>query len=388
MTDKKKVLIVGSGAKEYALVKRFLSCGAEVFAAPGNAHTEELCTCADIREDKPQELLEFALKNSINLTVASSGIAVKSDIADVFNSNGQLIFAPEAADFALSKSAGKKFMHKSNIPTPKFGIFEKQSLALDYLKTSNYPVVIRTDYEQLACPSFSIAKTFAEDLFMGNPDNIIIEDYVYGHDFTFYVITDGYYALPIASAANYKFMPESGLLTEGVGTFVPDYKVPQSVEENIMQNVLSRTPAGYRGILGINCVLKEDNKFVVLGFEPFFGEHNCEAILNLIDENLYTLFEACAAGAFADDYDCIRMSDNSSVSCMLFASYGGKPVTGLDLVEDFTVLGAEKSLTAKGKTFLLTRTAGTLSRACKNLYEDIDLIRYDGKKYCRDICRI
>ena len=95
---------------------------------------------------------------------------------------------------------------------------------------------------------------------------------------------------------------------------------------NLMQNVVARvldslqkkeTP--YLGILGIDCVLTDDNQYVVLDFKPFLSDHDAEAVLNLIDENLLTLFEACAVGSFADDYEKIEVSDNSSVSCVISA---------------------------------------------------------------------
>ncbi len=408
MNKRKKVLIVGNSAKEYALIKKFKNYDCEIFVAPGNSAIAEIAQCVDIREENVQELLEFVLENGIDLTVCSSEIAIKNDIAGLFQANEQLIFAPTqaASAFALSRSAGKKFLYKLRIPTPRFAIFDKPPLALDYLKTASMPQVIRSDEnsntaDRLVCTTFISSKTFVEDLFCRNENKVVLEDYVFGHEFTFYVITDGYSALPLASVANYKFMENGngGILTAGVGAFTPDYKISKETEDELMKNVvarvleaLQRKETPYLGILGIDCVLTNDGRFVTLDFKPFLSDHDAEAVLNLVDENLLTLFEACAFGSFADDYDKIEVSDNASVSCVISSRLEGKIIKGLELAEaDISHFGIRKNQyleyeTIRGKNFVLTKTAKTLSGARKKLYEDIEVISFEGKKYRTDIC--
>ena len=404
----KKVLIVGASAKEYALVQKFKNYDCEIFVAPGNSAIKDIAQCVDIREDKPQEILEYVLENAIDLTIASSEIAIKNDISGLFQANGQMIFAPTAksANFALSRSASKRFLYKSHIPTPRFGIFDKPQLAIDYLKNAQMPQVIRADetsnsHDRLVCTTFTNAKTFVEDLFCKNEEKVVLEDYVYGHEFTFYVVTDGYSAIPLGTVANYKFMEdgEGGILTTGIGAFVPNYKISKEIEENLMKNVilnsleiLQRKETPYLGILGIDGVLKEDGHFVILDFKPFLSDHDTQAVLSLVDENLLVLFEACAVGSFADDYETIKLSNNSSVSCVISSRIAGKPINGIDLVEsEITPFAISKNKyleyeTILGKNLVLTKTASTLSRARQGLYEDVELLDFDGKKYRTDIC--
>lgn len=404
----KKILIVGNSAKEYALARKLATYDCEIFVIPGNSSVNDIAKCVDIREDKVQEILEFVLENAIDLTVVSSEIAIKNDIASVFQANEQLIFAPSAqsASFALSRSVGKRFLYKLRIPTPRFAIFDKLQLAVDYLKTANMPQVIRTDEnlntaDRLVCSTFINAKTFVEDLFSRDEKKVVLEDYVYGHEFTFYAVTDGYSALPLMTVANYKFMENGngGILTSGTGAFAPDYKVSKDIETSIMNDVvvkvlqaLERKGTPYLGILGIDCVLMPDGQYVVLNFKPFLSDHDADAVLNLVDENLLNLFAACAVGSFADDYEKLNVSDNSSVSCVVSSRQEGKVIKGLDLVDsDIAHFGVKQNKyleyeTIKGKNFVLTRTAKTLSRARKHLYEDIEVIKFDGKKYRNDIC--
>lgn len=408
MDKKKKVLIVGNSAKEYALVKKFKSYDCDIFVLSGNSAISELTECVDIREENVQEILEYVLENAIDLTIVTSEVAIKNNIAELFQTNNQLIFCPTAqsAQFTLSRSAGKRFLYKLRIPTPRFGIFDKLPLAIDYLKNAPMPQVIRADEnsnsaDRLVCTTFAASKTFVEDLFNKDENKVVLEDYVYGHEFTIYVVTDGYSALHLATVANYKFAEDGdgGILTSGVGAYTPDYKISSDIENSVMQNVVERVLASlqrketpYLGVLGIDCVLTTDGNFVTLDFKPFLSDHDAEAVLNLVDENLLTLFEACAVGSFADDYEKIDVSDNSSVSCVISSRKKGEIIKGLELVEsDITHFATTKNKyfeyeTVEGKTLVLTKTAKTLSRARKHLYEDVELISFSGKKCRNDIC--
>ena len=408
MDKKKKVLIVGNSAKEYALVKKFKNYDCDIFVLSGNSAISELAECVDIREENVQEILEYVLENAIDLTIVTSEVAIKNNIAELFQTNNQLIFCPTAqsAQFTLSRSAGKRFLYKLRIPTPRFGIFDKLPLAIDYLKNAPMPQVIRADEnsnsaDRLVCTTFAASKTFVEDLFNKDENKVVLEDYVYGHEFTIYVVTDGYSALHLATVANYKFAEDGdgGILTSGVGAYTPDYKISSDIENSVMQNVVERVLASlqrketpYLGVLGIDCVLTTDGNFVTLDFKPFLSDHDAEAVLNLVDENLLTLFEACAVGSFADDYEKIDVSDNSSVSCVISSRKKGEIIKGLELVEsDITHFATTKNKyfeyeTLEGKTLVLTKTAKTLSRARKHLYEDVELISFSGKKCRNDIC--
>lgn len=408
MDKKKKVLIVGNSAKEYALVKKFKNYDCDIFVLSGNSAISELAECVDIREENVQEILEYVLENAIDLTIVTSEVAIKNNIAELFQTNNQLIFCPTAqsAQFTLSRSAGKRFLYKLRVPTPRFGIFDKLPLAIDYLKNAPMPQVIRADEnsnsaDRLVCTTFATSKTFVEDLFNKDENKVVLEDYVYGHEFTIYVVTDGYSALHLATVANYKFAEDGdgGILTSGVGAYTPDYKISSDIENSVMQNVVERVLASlqrketpYLGVLGIDCVLTTDGSFVTLDFKPFLSDHDAEAVLNLVDENLLTLFEACAVGSFADDYEKIDVSDNSSVSCVISSRKKGEIIKGLELVEsDITHFATTKNKyfeyeTVEGKTLVLTKTAKTLSRARKHLYEDVELISFSGKKCRNDIC--
>lgn len=413
----KKVLIIGHSAREYTLAEKFskLDEVAEVFVAPGNDAMKEFCTVVDIRESNVQELLEFALENAIDLTIASSELAIKNDITSLFQQHQQMIFAPtkESANICLSKTNGKKFMYKTRIPCPKFAVFDKASLAIDYVKKSNMPVVIKTDEHQekgvLVCSSFSIARIFIEELFDSGEQKVLIEDYVYGHEFSFYVITDGYHAIPLGSVATYKSELEGngGHLTSGIGSFTPDYRISKQIERRILQqiiypalNTLARHQTPYVGILGVDLVINDMDQLFTLEFNSFLQTPDSQGILALLNEDIYHLFQACVIGSFADDYEQIDISDSYAVSCVLSEkksdSIQNNVISGLDDLDgDTQVAHFNTKLNAyleyeavEGRTIVLTRTARVLSKAVEDLYEEVAAVKFDGIKYRRDIARV
>ena len=412
--EKKKILIVGSSAKEHALAKVFAGYDfiEKIYAAPGNDAMAEFCEKVDIRVDDVSGLLDFAMENAIDLTIASDEKAIKNDISTLFQQNGQLIFAPSAtsAAAAISKSTGKKLFYKLHIPTPRFGIFEKAQLAIDYINKSSFPLVIRTDEssqsaDRQICNTARTATVFVEDLFLSGNSKILLEDFVYGDEFVFYVVTDGYHFLPLTSCANYKLMEDGngGILTPGMGTFCPNYKISYEIQCRILKDVvepiisgLARRETPYLGILGVEGVLTPDGKYSVLELKSFLSDHDCHAVLNLVDENLYNLFEACANGSFADDYESINISHKASVSCVLSSGkLKDSLIDGLDILDEdicvnhFTTKRNEffEYYTTGGRAVVLTKTSSTLTRARELLYENIDVITFSGKKYRSDICK-
>ena len=384
---KKRVLVVGN---LYALVKRISMNAEEVFVAPGNSEIAEIAKCVDIREDEPNELLKFALENDIDLTIAISEKAIKSDISSVFQANEMKIFAPTAksAECVLNKSAGKKFLYKLHAPTPKFGIFEKSQLAVDYLKTASFPIVISADSvnsQKYCCTTFERAKYHIEDLFISGEERVVIQDFVYGSDFTFYAVSDGYHVVPVATVRDFKFSEngDGGVLTSGVGTYVPDNEISFETSRNMFNEVilnaiktLESKEIPYMGIFGADMVLTK-NGYSVLNFRPFFSDVDAQAVLNSVDEDLLELFEACANGFFADEYDDILTNSNISVSCLV------KPKSKEFLLSDPDIVDSEISKCAGN--YIFTSSAKTLSRAKKIIKDDLEKIGLDKIKFRSDI---
>lgn len=404
--EKKNILVIGKGAVASSLARKlsaFENVG-QIYVASGNEIQSELYTNIDIREDDLTGLLKFALEQNIYLTIPVSEEALRADVVSFFMENDQNIFGPTkgACNIALNKSVGKKFLYKIHAQTSKFGTFDKQNIAQDWLKTATFPVVIKSSEkssqgDRLVCPTISLAEQFLDNLFSRGETGVLIEEFTYGHNFTVYFMTDGYSAIPFATVGNYKFMEEGdgGLLTEGVGCYSPDYKVSQVIisrVENVVRNTLvalDKKGEPYIGILGVDCTLTGEDKFFVNEYKSFMQNFDAMAVLNSIDENLINVFVACIEGLFADEYEVIKTNNTHSISSVVFSRQDDKIITGLNNLNDtcnVDFIQGNGKLTTRGENFVLTSGASTLSRAKSNLYEDLSEINFDGIKYRKDIC--
>lgn len=407
---KQNILIVGKGGASSALAKKLSKADNvdKIYIAPGDGLGGEVYTSVDLREDDLTGLLKFVLENEVKLTVPVSELALKSDIVSFFLSNGQNIFGPtkSACSIALNKTIGKKFLYKIHAQTSKFGIFDKLQMAEDYLKTSNFPVTIKCSEanslgDRLVCPTIVTAREFLDGLFSKGETGVLVEDYAFGHNFTIYFVTDGYSALSLSTVANYKFTKDGdgGILTNGMGCFVPDYKISQVVVsrvENIVRNTLislDKKGAPYIGIIGVDCTLTGEDKFYVNEFKSFLQDFDASAVLNTVDDDLVKIFNACIDGLFADEYENILSNGMASASAVVLSKFAGKQIKGLEFVdniEDVDFIDVNKNqdgeyFTSGQKAFVVTCKASILARAKNNLYEDLAGISFEGLTYRKDI---
>ena len=412
-----RILIIGSGAKEFTiakLVSQYEQTGL-VFVAPGNDAIAEFANCVDIKADNIDELLEFAQANEIDLTIACSEKSISNGIAEKFNEAGLMVFAPsaEASRITSSKSVSKKFMYKTKIPTSRFGIFDRENMAIDFARKSQYPLVVKTDSHKqgenvFVCDTFVIAKRIISDLFDEQNKKIIIEDFVYGQEFSYYVLTDGYNAMPLGSVVPYKQVLEGngGAVTSGLGAYSPFYQVDRMLEGKIFKEIvypaldeLSKNGNQYIGILGIDIILDRNGKLNVLEFNPFFKEPDAQCILELLDENLLDILRAAITGALVDDYKEIRQKSGFATSLVLVSgnypnegSFGSKIIGFDEAMEDSDVAHFNtikdaygNFVTAGGRSLVVTSNGATLDVSVNKMYESAAFIKFDGKKFRKDI---
>lgn len=406
---KKKVLIIGNGANAYALAKK-LSEKHEVFSAPESDTLKEFAQCADIRENNSAELLEYAMENGIDMTVPISDTALKSDITELFTKNNLPIFAPNfnSAKIVFDKASAKKTLYRLRVPTPKFGIFEKQNMALDYIKNQKPPFVIKTGEADSAVvlTSFQVAKNIIEDIFTKKISPVIIEDYVYGTPFAFYAVTDGYKALPLGSSVTYKHSleGEGGQLTSGMGSCSPNYKLSLEHEYFLMDNVIYPTldlmeieGNPYTGILGVNGIITAEGELAVLGYKTFMQDCDAMGVLECLDEDIFEIFDSCIIGSFSDEKENIKFKDLYAVSVVVKSANktnNNNVITGLDMADEdlkitfYPSVKKNKYLeyeAAKGSVLALTASAGTVTRASKKVYSALEEINFSGMTYRKDI---
>lgn len=409
---KKKILIIGNGAKEYALAQK-LSESYDIYVTPASDSLKEFVTCLDIRENNVAEILDFVMENDIDMTIPLSVSALKSNIVEMFNKNNRKIFAPDfnAAKIVFDKALAKKILYKLRIPTPKFGIFEKQNMVLDYIKNQKVPFVLKTDElnSAVVLTSQNLAKTLVDISFIEKNKRIIIEDYVYGTPFSFYAITDGYKALPLGSSITYKHKLEGdgGQLTSGMGACSPNYKLTTENEYFLMDNVIYPTldyleieGNPYLGILGVNGILTRDGKISVLGYQYFMQDCDAAPVLNTLGGDLHDLFETCCLGTFSDEVESIIVNDLYSSSLVLNCKNKinkENVISGLDSLNEDTQIIFYPSIkknrylefeASEGATLVLCTKAITSAKAVAKMYEEASYIEFDSKYYRKDICKL
>ena len=407
----KKILIIGNSASTYALAKK-LSEKHEVFVAPGNDTIKEFADCVDIRETSATELLDFALENSIDMTIPISEATLKTDIVELFNKNNLSIFAPSinASKLITDKAYMKKLLYKLRIPTPKFGIFEKQNMTIDYIKNLKNPYLIKTNDKSSATifTNASMSKNIVESLFVEKNQKLIIEDYIWGSPFALYVITDGYKALPLNSSIIHKYSLEGdgGQLTTGMGACVPNYKLSIDNEFFILNNVvypiiefLERENNPYIGILGINGLITEDGRIQIVSFDNFMQDCDTAAILANLDMDFYQLAEACTIGSFSDEVESIPTSQLSSTSIVLTCKNKDNKnnvIEGLDNLDEnivktfYPTVQKNRYLeyeVQNGPALVLTSIARTSASSTKKVYQETQNINFSGIFYRKDICK-
>lgn len=408
----KKILIIGNGAKEYALAKK-LSEKHDIFITPSSDTLKEFVTCVDIREDNASGLLNFVMENGIDMTIPISPVTLQTDIVQIFNNNNQKIFAPDrnASKIVFDKAFAKKILYKLRIPTPKFGIFEKQNMVLDYIKNQKCPFVLKTDDSNSAAvfTSYLVAKSLVESSFIEKNKRIIIEDYVYGTPFSFYTITDGYKALPIGSSICYKHYldGDGGQLTSGMGACSPNYKLTLEQEYFLMDSVIYPTldyleieGNPYLGILGVNGIIAEDGTVQILGWQSFLQDCDAPALLEVLDEDLYNLFYSCVIGSFSDEVEYIRNKDIFASSLVLTCKNKDNNeniIYGLDNVDENTIVVYYPTVLKnrymeyeanEGPVLSLTVTSGTASSAVGRMYKEAADISFKSVYYRSDICKL
>ncbi|MDD3237650.1 MAG: ATP-grasp domain-containing protein [Candidatus Gastranaerophilales bacterium] len=330
----KRILIVGSDANCYSLAKNFNKKNKDdiIFVAPGNPNIKDFATNVEISSTDGDGLVEFAKANEVHLTVVVDPDSIAAGVADAFSQNELNVFAPnsDSARVALNKSSAKKILYKMRVQTPKFGIFDRENAAVDYVRRANYPMIIKNDIHvdggsATVCHTFSQAKLCIEKFFEEFNKKLVIEDFVEAKTATLYFVTDGYSALPIGSCCSKEYFKD-GYKTPFYNLksiSAPDYFISKEIESKIKSRVLhpmldeiAKIAKPYVGIIGVD-VLLQKNIFQVLKFVPFFKKGDFQAILPQINENLYEVFLAAVVGSLSDDYNYINFNDNVAFSMIL-----------------------------------------------------------------------
>lgn len=417
-----KVLIIGGGGREHAIAWKISQSPKldKLYCAPGNAGIAEYAECVDIPVSNFTGLADFAEKEGIDLTVVGPDDPLVGGIVDVFEERGLRVFGPRknAAIIEGSKAFSKDLMKKYHIPTAAYDTFSNASDAIDYLKTSNFPIVLKADGLALGkgvliCKDYDEAvsgvKEIMEDKHFGSAgDHMVIEEFMTGREVSVLAFCDGTRIIPMTSAQDHKRARDNdqGLNTGGMGTFSPSPFYTKEVDEFCRKMIYQPTMDAMKtegrdfvGILFVGLMLTKDGP-KVLEYNARFGDPETQVVLPRMKNDIITVFEACIDGRL--DQIKLEFEDNAAV-CVILASNGypehykkGFAIHGLDTFqgkEDYFVFhaGTKQSgndiLTNGGRVLGVTATGADLREARKKAYEATAWIDFENKYMRNDIGR-
>ena len=415
-----KVLVIGSGGREHALAWKLRQSPrvGEVFIAPGNAGTAQIGRNVEVKLSELDQLLNFALRESIDLTVVGPDDVLAAGIVDLFETAGLRIFGPgrEAALLESSKSFAKRFMVRHGIPTARFGEFESSLDAKAALGTFGFPLAVKADGLALGkgvviAQDRGEAETAIDDMierrrFGDAGRKIVIEEFLSGVECSVHALVDGRSYLLFPSAQDHKQLYDGnrGPNTGGMGTFSPSQRLDASLLQEIREQILDPFLRGiqkdrlrFRGLLFPGLMLTKDGPRV-LEFNCRFGDPETQVLLPRLKTDIVDLLEA----TISEQLDTVTAEwDSGSAVCVVMASGGypgkyktGKTIVGLADANQMvgvtvfhagTQTGENRILTAGGRVLGVTAVGDTLLAAKRRAYDAVDKIEFDGSYFRRDI---
>jgi len=419
-----RVLVIGSGAREHALVTRLardLTPG-QLVCAPGNPGIARLARTVSLDSSDIDALLVLAERERIDLTVVGPELPLSLGIVDRFLESDRLIFGPTAAAARLesSKAFAKTFMAQHGVPTARFRIAESLADALRVVRGGafGFPVVLKADglaagkgvviADDLQTAEATARAAMSQRKFGAAGDRLVIEECLHGSEVSFFTVSDGSRALPIGAAQDHKrvFDEDRGPNTGGMGAVAPSPLVDAALSARIMGEIVDPVIAGmaeeghpFRGFLYVGLMLTRSGP-AVIEFNVRLGDPEAQVILPLIDEPLAPLLATAAAGAFAQTG---VKTGRGCLTGIVLASRGypessesGQTISGIEGAEaipDVVVYHAGTArknnciVTAGGRVLTVVGRGDHFAESIVRAYSGALRISFDGMQYRHDIGR-
>lgn len=414
-----KILVIGSGGREHALAWR-LAQGAKVqkvYVAPGNAGTALEEGVENVAITAIPELIAFAQREDIYMTVVGPEAPLAAGIVDAFRAAGLKIFGPTkaAAQLESSKDFAKRFMVRHNIPTAFFETFSDIKAARAYVEKRGAPIVIKAD--GLAAGKGVVVAMSKDEAFaaidMMLSDNklgdagarVVVEEFLAGEEASFIVMVDGKNILPMATSQDHKRLLDGDLgpNTGGMGAYSPAPVVTPEIHARVLREVIQPVVRGmeqegntYTGFLYAGLMIDPQGGIKVLEFNCRMGDPETQPIMLRLKSNLTTLIEHAIAGTL--DKVEVEWDRRTALGVVMAAAkYPDTPRTG-DVItglpkhlEDAHVFHAGttmqdgKVVTNGGRVLCVTALGTMVKVAQKRAYEIAEGIHFDGCQMRRDI---
>lgn len=416
-----KVLVVGSGGREHAIVTSVAKSPRvdKIYCAPGNAGIAALAECVPIGAMEFDKLVAFAKEKEIDFTIIGMDDPLVGGIVDVFEAEGLRVFGPKknAAILEGSKAFSKDLMKKYNIPTAAYENFTDPKAAIAYLEQAKFPIVLKADGLALGkgvliCENLDEAKDGVKEImedkkFGASGNTMVIEEFMTGREVSVLSFVDGKTIRIMSSAQDHKRAKDGdqGLNTGGMGNFSPSPFYTEEVDDFCQKYIYQATVDAmakegrpFTGVIFFGLMLTEDGP-KVLEYNARFGDPEAQVVLPRMKNDIIDVMEACVDGKL-DTVD-LQFEDNAAV-CVVLAS-DGYPVS---YEKGFEIKGLEnfdgkdgyycfhagtkfdengKIVTNGGRVLGVTAKGTTLKEARANAYAATEWVDFANKYMRHDI---
>ena len=305
--------VIGSGGREHAICETVNKSKKtkKIFCFPGNAGTENIAENIDIDLENFEIIKNFILDNNIDLIIVGPEKPLVNGLVDYLESFNIKVFGPNkiASQLEGSKIFTKKICKKFNIPTANFGIFKNRDETKEFLKTVNYPTVVKAD--NLAsgkgvyiCNNELEALIAVNEIFdgkFGNAENILIEEFLNGEEMSFFTVHDGKTFKAFGSAQDHKRVKEGdkGKNTGGMGAYSPSRLINDKLETKIINKIIKPTLQAlreegceYKGFLYTGLMIVNDEPYLI-EYNVRMGDPECQTILPKLKTDINDIFLSC-----------------------------------------------------------------------------------------------
>ncbi|KAH6916922.1 bifunctional purine ADE1 [Coprinopsis sp. MPI-PUGE-AT-0042] len=419
-----RLLLLGNGGREHALAWKLSqsSLVEHIYVCPGNAGTKLEPKTTNLTDISPSDfpgLVDFAVKNNINLVVPGPEQPLVDGVESHFRKVGIPVFGPsqKAARMEGSKAFSKDFMAHHNIPTAQFRVFKSGQFdeAVNYVNTCGHSVVLKASGlaagKGVLIPSnkeeaiAGLKEIMVDRAFGDAGDEVVIEELMTGPEISVLAICDGYTIVPLPAAQDHKRIGEgdTGLNTGGMGAYAPAPVATPEIMQRILNESLKPTIDGMRregfpfvGVLFTGFMLTENGP-KVLEYNVRFGDPETEALMLLLskDVDLASVFLAAAEHRL----DSVKVSFREGVTVtVILASQGypgsypkGKLISVGELPSDVVVFHAgttnsgDNIVTSGGRVMAVTAYGTTIQDALASAYKGVENVSFEGKTFRRDI---
>lgn len=415
-----RVLVVGSGGREHALVRKIKESKKVDYIAccPGNGGISYDAECFNVSATDIDGVVKLAKEIKADFVVVAPDDPLVMGMVDALNAEGFATFGPRAnaAIIEGSKVFSKELMKKYNIPTAKYNVFDKAEDVINYIKAENeFPTVIKADGlalgkgviipETLDEAVAGVKEIMEDKIFGDSGNNVVVEEFLTGPEVSVLAFTDGKCVKPMVTSMDHKraLDGDKGLNTGGMGTVSPNPYYTDEIAKECMNTIflptieaMNKEGRTFKGCLYFGLMLTPKGPKVI-EYNCRFGDPETQVVLPRLKTDIMDIFEAINNETLSDlDIEW----DDRACTCVIMAS-GGYPksypkgieingltdgqLDGVTVYHAGTKRDGDKLVTSGGRVLGVTALGESIEDALAKSYAGVEKIKFDGAHYRKDI---